>query len=117
MWEIASLRDHGFLSKSVFLMPPALKRSRLEIASVWNDAATALRAQGVNLPTYTRDGRLFKLDESGGIAVERSLGKAGFLKTGLAVARSVVRGQIRGMHQAVMARRDPLAAAIAVIAS
>lgn len=68
-WELHQLRLHGWLSKSVFLLPPA--------ASAADDSwfAEQLEADGFNLPRRGNKTLVFRMSESGGAVEERAFNK------------------------------------------
>lgn len=93
--EIAWLRDNGHLSKAVFIMPPKLiektewrhgklRRIRVDMESLWKQAAVGLAKEAIHLPSYSRSGLLFKLDEAGVIQATAEFGDGGELRAGLA---------------------------------
>jgi len=64
-WEISLVRDEGFLEKCVFLMPPALYFSKIDIESVWAATSKSLQKIGFKLPPYNSKGMMFTLNENG----------------------------------------------------
>jgi hypothetical protein len=93
--EIEWLRDNGYLSKAVFIMPPKLtekiewrrgklSRIRVDMESLWKRAAARLAQDAIHLPLYSKSGLLFKLDEAGGIRATSEFGDGGRLRAGLA---------------------------------
>ncbi|KAA3655011.1 MAG: hypothetical protein DWQ11_02335, partial [Proteobacteria bacterium] len=64
-WEVQQLVAQGLLGKTVFIMPPALKRGGIDVADYWQQVRAALAADGVSLPPYTPAGQVFRLGRGG----------------------------------------------------
>ena len=64
-WEVNLTRDGGYLDKCVFLMPPKLYFSSIDIEDAWSRTRESLKKDGVDLPEYQSSGAMFKLNASG----------------------------------------------------
>jgi hypothetical protein len=66
-WELELIRDKGYLSKCIFIMPPEPQgHITFPFAEeMWNKAEPELKTIGFELPPYQRDGLLFKFDSDG----------------------------------------------------
>lgn len=64
-WEIGVLRRHGYLDKTVFIMPPDMPFAEGRYADEWSRTVDTLRLDGIDMPVYDRRGRFFKLDGAG----------------------------------------------------
>ncbi len=64
-WEVCLMRDGGYLEKCIFIMPPKLYFSSIDIESVWEQTFKILRKDGFNLPAYCSSGLLFTLTKDG----------------------------------------------------
>lgn len=74
LWEIQWLQLEGYLSKTVFVMPKALrKKERAYFDSEWERSKRTLAAYEIDLPTYAKDGALFEVRPDGTSGNLRSL--------------------------------------------
>lgn len=94
-WEIAWLRDGAYLAKAIFIMPPKLTektelrrgkltRIRVDMESLWRQAAGVLSKEGIHLPPYSKSGLLFKLDNAGAMLPTAEIGDGAGLRASLA---------------------------------
>jgi hypothetical protein len=65
VWEIEHLQKTGFLSRTVFVMPPESRRFNWR--SHWSQARGAMGPLGAALPEYEELGMVFTLNETDGI--------------------------------------------------
>ena len=67
LWEIAHIKDQGFIQKTIFLMPPSQSAfyvsAQVDIPDKWKSARTVCAEIGVWLPEHVPSGSLFILDE------------------------------------------------------
>lgn len=78
LWEILMLKEKGYFSKTVFVMPPnlAFRQSSqrfVPYAQIWNDMRVTLMKQGVVLPEHTPQGLLFQLNDFGEVVSKCTL--------------------------------------------
>ncbi|MBT0963740.1 hypothetical protein [Denitromonas iodatirespirans] len=64
-WEVQQLVAQGLLGKTVFIMPPALRRGAIDMAPVWRQLRSGLADTGLCLPAYTPAGQAFRLGPQG----------------------------------------------------
>ncbi len=64
-WEVDWLTSRGYLAKVVWMMPPKLKSSRIDMQSYWDQVRQGLRSSGLGLPVYTPAGQFFRLGRTG----------------------------------------------------
>lgn len=98
-WEIAWLREHAFLSKVVFIMPPQLDK-KINIERCWKQTEAALAGSGIHLPVYHRSGLLFTLHATGSVAAIREIGDGAQLRVKLAEMHAMIGGDTRTIDQA-----------------
>ena len=60
-----------------------LRRIRVDMESLWKQAAAGLAEETIHLPSYSRSGLLFKLDDAGVIQATAEFGDGGELRAGL----------------------------------
>ncbi|WP_323002233.1 hypothetical protein [Denitromonas sp.] len=76
-WEVQQLVAQDLLGKTVFIMPPALKRGGIDVAAYWRQVRGGLSADGVCLPDYTSAGQVFRLGRGGRFYRSRYLPRLG----------------------------------------
>ncbi len=76
-WEVQQLVSRQLLGKTVFVMPPVLKRGGIDVSDYWRQVRTGLVADGVSLPAYTPAGQVFRLGGSGRFYRGRYLARLG----------------------------------------
>jgi hypothetical protein len=104
------------IPRCVFLMPPLPKRSKLNIAADWSAAVAALAVEGLSLPPYSPQGKLFRYDEHGRIVAQQSLTAPTWWRAFAGVAGSLARFRIGSAVQIYRSRHDPLNAAVRYVA-
>ncbi|TVT76290.1 MAG: hypothetical protein FHP92_09730 [Denitromonas halophila] len=76
-WEVQQLVAQQRLGKTVFVMPPALKRGRIDVPDYWRQVRAGLAPDGVCLPAYTPAGQAFRLGPGGRFYRSRYLHRLG----------------------------------------
>jgi hypothetical protein len=71
LWEIEMLQQHGWLSKTVFIMPPAAVTGPLDVTDLWADVQKRLPLE---LPPYHGNGAIIRLHDDGTIRDWNALG-------------------------------------------
>jgi hypothetical protein len=77
VWEILTLREEQYLSKTIFIMPPdraEIKLEGLPYSALWALAVAELRKHGVKLPEHFKNGLLFRLLTDGTLASHAPFG-------------------------------------------
>lgn len=87
-WEIEWLKENNHLQKTIFLMPPKLSASQVDVAVFWNQTGSILGQEGFQLPAYLESGLLFKLDSKGTISRQVTLGNLRDLRTAVRQIRT-----------------------------
>ncbi len=75
LWEIEWLVQRGFVSRCIFVMPPAPAGRLKEMAEFWEDGRTVLSHNGVALPEYSHVGALLLYSGSGARVSSVTLGQ------------------------------------------
>jgi hypothetical protein len=79
LWELDWLREHRFLRKTVFLVPPdgsrssSLRRGSYEWSAVWSELRVAFEARGIEIPEYDKSGQLFSVADNGRVTIKTRL--------------------------------------------
>jgi hypothetical protein len=68
LWEIATLRNGGFLDKTIFIMPPELDFHDAKFSDDWHKTVLAAGEAGVEFPEHIPTGAFFRLHADGGFA-------------------------------------------------
>lgn len=67
LWEIAHIKEHGYLGKTIFIMPPSDQgfyvTAQRDVTSEWQAARDACANLGVSLPAHLDNGAMFTLGE------------------------------------------------------
>lgn len=72
-WELQQLFAQDLLRKTIFVMPPALKKGGIDVAAYWAQVREIVATDGVQLPPYIPAGQLFQLGRQGGFYRSRYL--------------------------------------------
>lgn len=64
-WEVEQLVTQGYLSKTLFVMPPMLRSRQPDVAEYWERVRSGLQTLSIQLPRYIRAGQLFRLGRAG----------------------------------------------------
>jgi len=62
-WELSMVRENGWLSKTIAIMPPA--SDDMDVAFLWRVTADRLRSIQIQLPEYRPEGVFFRIREDG----------------------------------------------------
>jgi len=68
LWEIATLRNGGFLDKTIFIMPPEMEFHGGKFSDDWQKTVLAAGEAGVEFPEHISTGAFFRLNADGGFA-------------------------------------------------
>lgn len=76
-WEVQQLVAQRRLGKTIFIMPPSLKRGPIDLPDYWVRVRRGLAPDGVSLPAYTPAGQVFRLGRGGRFYRSRYLRRLG----------------------------------------
>jgi hypothetical protein len=74
LWEIRNLKQGKYLSKTIFIMPPNIMFEQEPYEMQWHKAQDAAVRFDVQLPLYSREGILFRMNVDGTLARTIPLG-------------------------------------------
>lgn len=65
LWEIETLREKGYIEKTIFIMPPEIEFYKGKYSDDWRQTVLAARKIGIELPTHIATGAFFRLGQYG----------------------------------------------------
>ncbi len=65
LWEIATLRERGYIEKTIFIMPPEMDFHGAKYSADWQKTVAAAREYDVEFPNHIAAGVLFRLSPDG----------------------------------------------------
>lgn len=113
LWEIELLKEHNWLSKSIWIMPETISQTGFNAGVVsivpriyrkwgyyiyppiWNQATEAVKKLNIELPTYENKGMIFMIDQDGKTCLFQPL------------ALSKTSNKVRRLRKAIRDLKDP----------